>query len=110
MDHVTEVHAKKGDCVVFGEACTHGALPWRGQHQRRALLYRYTPGHAGYTPGLANVEYPQWIQEMDPDQAKVLLNPGWPSGMREEQMLKPTVEQFLGMRGGPNEGEEFAKL
>ena len=24
------------------------------------------------------VEYPEWIKTMDPEQAKVLLNPGWP--------------------------------
>jgi ectoine hydroxylase-related dioxygenase (phytanoyl-CoA dioxygenase family) len=109
-DYVTEVHAKKGDCVVFGEACTHGALPWRGNHQRRALLYRYSPGHAAYTPGLAQLQYPRWIREMKPEQAKVLLNPGFPSGMREERVLQPTVEQFLGMRKGPGGDGEFAKL
>ena len=37
---VTEVNTKKGDCVIFCEACIHGALPWRGEHDRRMVLYR----------------------------------------------------------------------
>ena len=32
---------------------------------------------------------------MDPEQAAVLLNPGFPSAMRLERVIKPTVEQFL---------------
>lgn len=95
---------------MFGEACTHGALPWHGDHQRRALLYRYSPGHAAYTPGLGKIEYPRWIQEMEPEQAKVLLNPGFPAGMREERVLRPTVEAFLGLREGPGANGEVAKL
>lgn len=59
--HVTEVHAKKGDAVVFCEACVHGALPWKGVHERRCLLYRFNPGHAAYTPGVATLEYPSWV-------------------------------------------------
>jgi hypothetical protein len=128
--HVTEIHAKAGDCVVFMEACVHGALPWKAAHERRALLYRYIPGHAacakttyfcrlcadigklrlppsdwicaetvGFaaadTPGLGTITYPDWIKEMDPGQAAVLLNPGFPSAMRLEHVIKPTVEQFL---------------
>jgi hypothetical protein len=44
--HVTEIHAKAGDCMVFMEACVHGVLPRKAAYERRALLYRYTPGHA----------------------------------------------------------------
>ena len=35
---VTEVCAKAGDAIIFSETCTHGTLPWKGRHQRRALL------------------------------------------------------------------------
>ena len=31
----------------------HGALPWRGDHDRRMVLYRFNPGHSAYTPGVA---------------------------------------------------------
>ena len=90
--HVTEVHARAGDAVIFSEACTHGSLPWRASHQRRALLYRYSQGHAAYTPGLASLTYPAWMATMKPEQQAVLLNPGWPSTMREK--MKPSPEQF----------------
>ena len=72
---VTEVNTKKGDVVIFCEAwCAttrhlgspplrtlrglpcrsiHGALPWRGDHDRRMVLYRFNPGHSAYTPGVA---------------------------------------------------------
>ena len=66
--HVTEVHAKKGDVVIFCEACVHGALPWKGDHERRCLLYRFNPGHAAYTPGVATLEYPSWVEDMTPEQ------------------------------------------
>jgi ectoine hydroxylase-related dioxygenase (phytanoyl-CoA dioxygenase family) len=34
-ERVSEVNAKKGDVILFCEACIHGALPWRADHQRR---------------------------------------------------------------------------
>ena len=30
----------------------------RADHQRRALFYRFNPGHAAYTPGVAEFVYP----------------------------------------------------
>ena len=86
------MNAKAGDAVIFAEACTHGSLPWKAAHQRRALLYRFSPGHAAYTPGLAALKYPAWMEDMAPEQQAVLLNPGWPSTMRER--MAPNAEQF----------------
>ena len=34
--------------VIFTEALTHGTAPWRGQHQRRSLLYKYSPGQQSW--------------------------------------------------------------
>ena len=47
------------------------------------------------TPGLGTITYPDWIKKTDPEQAAVLLNPGFPSAMRLERVIQPTVEQFL---------------
>lgn len=46
LDHelVAEVPMAAGDLVVFCEALTHGTLPWRAAHERRSLLYKYSPG------------------------------------------------------------------
>ena len=82
--------------VVFTEACTHGALPWKADHQRRALLYRFSPGHAAYTPGVAKLEYPRWVQEITVnEEAAVLLNPGMPANMRHEHVVEPALQEFL---------------
>ena len=36
---------------IFCEACTHGTLPWMGEHQRRAVLYKYNAGHMSWGGG-----------------------------------------------------------
>jgi Phytanoyl-CoA dioxygenase (PhyH) len=41
---VVQVPMNAGDVLIFTEAITHGALPWRASHERRALLYKYAPG------------------------------------------------------------------
>ena len=45
---VRRVPLRAGSAVVFTEALTHGTLPWTAEHERRALLYRYTPGHMAF--------------------------------------------------------------
>jgi hypothetical protein len=27
----------------------HGTMPWRAKHERRALLYKYSPGHSAWS-------------------------------------------------------------
>lgn len=39
---------KAGSLVIFTEALTHGTTPWWGQHQRRSLLYKYSPGQQSW--------------------------------------------------------------
>ena len=51
QDFVTEIHAQAGDAVIFTEACTHGTLPWHGEHQRRAILFKYNTGHMAWFGG-----------------------------------------------------------
>jgi ectoine hydroxylase-related dioxygenase (phytanoyl-CoA dioxygenase family) len=41
---VRHVPMHAGDAVIFTEAVTHGALGWRGEHDRMALLYKYCHG------------------------------------------------------------------
>ena len=37
-----------GSVIIFTEALAHGTLPWTADHERRALFYRYTPGHMAF--------------------------------------------------------------
>ena len=39
---------RAGSAIIFTEALTHGTLPWAAEHERRALLLRYTPGHMAF--------------------------------------------------------------
>jgi len=61
-----------GDALIFNEATLHGTLPWRAKHQRRALLYRYTPGYMHYAGGYNVTCQPSWADELSPAQRAVL--------------------------------------
>lgn len=55
LDHelVQEVPMAAGDVVIFTEALTHATLPWRARHDRRTLIYKYSPGSSSYSPNPA---------------------------------------------------------
>lgn len=38
----------KGDVLIFTEALMHGTRPWQATHERRALLYKYSPPHSSW--------------------------------------------------------------
>ena len=43
--------AKAGSVVIFTEALTHGTAPWQAVHQRRSLLFKYSPGQQSWSKG-----------------------------------------------------------
>ena len=43
--------AKAGSVVIFTEALTHGTAPWQAAHQRRSLLFKYSPGQQSWSKG-----------------------------------------------------------
>ena len=43
QQYVRQMVASKGDIIIFPEALVHGALPWTGDSERRAVLFRYSP-------------------------------------------------------------------
>jgi len=45
---VVDVPLAAGDVVIFTEALTHGTAPWRAPHERRTLLYKYSPGNSSW--------------------------------------------------------------
>jgi ectoine hydroxylase-related dioxygenase (phytanoyl-CoA dioxygenase family) len=47
--YVVQPTVEAGDALFFTEALIHGTLPWRGKHERRALLYKYSPGHSAWS-------------------------------------------------------------
>ena len=72
QEHIRQVTGKAGDVVIFTEATTHGTLPWKADHQRRSLLFRYSPGNLAYAKGY----FPNWPQSilegLTPEQRAVL--------------------------------------
>ena len=75
QNYVTEVQAKAGDAVVFTETLTHGTLPWTASHQRRAVLYKFSPGYQAYSGGAHTVTYADYIEDMTPEQRQVMEAP-----------------------------------
>ena len=43
-DFVKQLPARAGSAIIFNEALTHGALRWKGSHERRVAIYRYITG------------------------------------------------------------------
>ncbi len=75
--YVVQPPVKAGDALFFTEALIHGTLPWRARHERKTLLYKYSPGHTTwarefYDPG----EY----GELSEQQQRVMHTP---SAMRD---------------------------
>ena len=72
---VYQVPMKAGDMVIFSENTLHGSLPWQADHERRALLYRYTPKYLHYDGGTYEVTQPEWVAESTEAQQAVLEPP-----------------------------------
>lgn len=39
---------RAGDLLIFTEALTHGTLAWTAPHERRSLLFKFSPGHLAW--------------------------------------------------------------
>jgi hypothetical protein len=72
---VYNVPCKTGDMVIFNEATIHGTLPWRAQHERRSLLYRYSPKYLHFAGGTYKTQQPEWVSELTEAQQAVLEPP-----------------------------------
>ena len=70
--YVRQPVAKAGDVIFFTEALVHGTIPWNAAHERRALLFKYSPGHSAW-----NGNYPDVSNygEVTERQRRMLLPP-----------------------------------
>ena len=70
--YVVQPPLDAGDVLFFTEALVHGTMPWNADHQRRALLYKYSPGHSAWNGNYYNIsEY----GELTEQQQRMLLPP-----------------------------------
>lgn len=81
QDQVRHITCRAGDAVIFTEAVTHGALPWKADHQRRTVLTRYTAGNLSYMPALP---IPEWADE----RTRKILEPAYHS-----RLDRPVLEE-----------------
>ncbi len=74
-----------GDVLFFAETATHGTLPWKGETERRSVLYKYSERGAARAVGrhfTPRDRYGQWTQELTPEEQAVLYGPGVHHGGR----------------------------
>ena len=75
---VRQVEAKAGSVVIFTEALTHGTLPWKADHQRRSILYKYSPGPLSYARAYLPDGIEAVLAELTPAQRALLEPPFGP--------------------------------
>ncbi|MCY4059971.1 MAG: phytanoyl-CoA dioxygenase family protein, partial [Gammaproteobacteria bacterium] len=51
-DWVVQPTLAAGDVLIFTEALIHGTTAWTADHERRTLLYKYSPPHSTWTKRL----------------------------------------------------------
>ena len=69
----------------FAETASHGALPWKADHDRRSVLYKYASRAAARAVGkhfTPQERYGDWTNELTPEQQAVLYGPGVHDGGR----------------------------
>jgi len=85
MGLVEQVSMKAGDVLFFAETATHGTLPWKANHDRRSILYKYASRAAARAVGkhfTPEERYGDWVNELTPEQQAVLYGPGVHHGGR----------------------------
>ena len=85
--YVRQVEAEAGDVIIFTEALVHGTVPWTAAHERRSLLYKYSPGHSSWSQSYYDADaYPDATEQ----QRRLMAPPS--IGRREEtfQESSPT--------------------
>ena len=70
--YVAQPALEAGDVLFFTEALVHGTMPWTAGHQRRALLYKYSPGHSSWAENYYDISKYEGLTEQ---QKRMLLPP-----------------------------------
>jgi len=93
-EHIHHPVTKAGDVVIWSEATVHGATPWRGTHQRRIALYRFSPANMGYGRGYLEIP-PEKLEGFSPLQRAVLEPP------YATRLERPLVSSAVASSGEP---------
>ena len=71
-DYVVQPPVAAGDALIFTEALIHGTMPWRAAHERRALLYKFSPGHSAWSQKYPS---PDEYENLTDQQRRILSPP-----------------------------------
>ncbi len=88
---IRPIPLRAGSVLIFTEALTHGTLPWRGSHERRAILFKYSPGPMTWAREAISPELRECLDEFTPRQ-RALLEPPYEWG-------RPNVAWSVGETG-----------
>ena len=80
--YVAQPEAQAGDVIIFTEALVHGTMPWTADHERRSLLYKYSPGHSSWSGGYYD---PDVYQDVSEQQRRIMASPS--IGGRETSVI-----------------------
>jgi len=70
--YVVQPVVEAGDALFFTEALFHGTRAWRAKHERRALLYKYSPGHSAWSQKYYD---PDEFKNLTEQQRRILAPP-----------------------------------
>lgn len=70
--YVVQPALAAGDVLFFTEALVHGTMPWAADHQRRALLFKYSPGHSAWSGNYYDLNK---YGELSDQQKRMLMAP-----------------------------------
>jgi hypothetical protein len=71
-DYVVQPEVEPGDAILFTEALIHGAKPWTAEHDRLAVLFKYSPGHSAW---MQNYYDPAAYPGLSEQQRRILSPP-----------------------------------
>jgi ectoine hydroxylase-related dioxygenase (phytanoyl-CoA dioxygenase family) len=62
--YVRQVEVEAGDLIIFTEALIHGTIEWTADHERRSLLFKYSPGHSSWSSTYYDAaDYPEATEQ-----------------------------------------------
>lgn len=84
--YVVQPEVEAGDALIFTEALVHGTMPWTADHERRAFLYKYSPGHSAWAGTYYN---PADYSHLTEQQLRLMASPS--IGNRPDTVQKEVV-------------------
>ena len=70
--YVVQPEVEAGDALIFTEALIHGTQSWTADHERRALLFKFSPGHSAWSQSYYT---PDDYENLTEQQQRILATP-----------------------------------